>query len=156
MPHSAPMRINTMGPIRVAGQQKHEKVDRRWSLAGQIDWRFLPPGAFKAPGNRWGNWLATIIIFYLPAVALFAVFAGDIATLFMNSPVRAEKEGETLWHALCSQNGCPDLKARLAVSFAFVIVNLAVMINAHGYQRATNRLLAYMDQPCWTRVRGPA
>lgn len=144
------------GHFQVAGQRQHVPVGsiERWMLSGQVDWR----GRDAVPRD-WAAGLsqrvATIMIFFLPSVALLAVLAGDVATLLMNSPVRNEPEQFKLWHEFCGEQGagCTGLLLRLGGSLALLLINFLVMYTAFSYQRATNALFAYIDQPCWTRVQ---
>jgi hypothetical protein len=163
---SSDVTVTPDGEFRIAGQmhdaRSHPAPSRvtaptkrtSFRLRGRVDWRVVEVATLRSHGvfANLGERVATLLIFFLPTVALLLVLSGDIGSLFMDSPVRAETgEKGYLFFAICPDYWCPGLYARLVMSAALLVLNGAIMRAAYRYQKATNSLLNYIDQVCWSR-----
>ncbi len=147
------LEIPVSGRWSLAGQERKDKQSRLLRLDGRLDWRPLAASEIKRARRSSRSWVATGMIFFLPPIALAMVNAGDWWTLWrMDSPVRHELADQSLYDVLCEAD-CGKLWSRLVASLGFFAANLWLMIGAYRYQNATNSLLSFVDQPCWTRIR---
>jgi len=89
-----------------------------------------------------------IVMFYLPVIALSAVFASDIYSLFLDSPIRPGNE--TLIDFLkksCNDGECRNCGAvrnvgiRLGISFLLLFGTWVIMHRSYGFQKGTSDIM---------------
>lgn len=117
-----------------------------------------------------GTFLATNIVFFLPAGALSGVLAVDLLSLWSNSPFR---EGtEKLYQVLQANHLMHEVYLRLALSLTLLVLVAAITGRAFRYQLGTVDLIALSGQwkypviydrgdpeslqKAWPKVREPA